>query len=85
MMAPWIQSPLLRTSLSLAGAEKETPPLRDHAIMMDYYRSLSLEEKTKMHEDALEARGKSRSLSSGAYSNQACCPVEGNKLTNTII
>ncbi len=43
------------SSLSLAGAEKETPPLREHAILMDFYRSLSLEERTNMHVDALEA------------------------------
>ncbi len=43
------------SSLSLAGAEKETPPLRDHAILMDFYRALSLEERTNMHVDALEA------------------------------
>ncbi len=43
------------SSLSLAGAEKETPPLREHAIMMDFYRSLSVEERTNMHAEALEA------------------------------
>ncbi len=43
------------SSLSLAGAEKETHSLRDHTILMDFYRSLSFEERTNMHVDALEA------------------------------
>jgi hypothetical protein len=28
------------SSLSLAGAEKEMPPMMGHAVMMDYYNSL---------------------------------------------
>ena len=43
------------SSLSLAGAEKETPPMIGHAVMMDYYNSLSDEEKTKIHVEALKA------------------------------
>ncbi len=43
------------SSLSLAGAEKETPPMMGHAIMMNYYNSLSDEEKTKIHVEALKA------------------------------
>ena len=43
------------SSLSLAGAEKEAPPMIGHAVMMDYYNSLSDEEKTKIHVEALEA------------------------------
>ena len=43
------------SSLSLAGAEKETPPMMGHDIMMNYYNSLSDDEKTKLHEEALKA------------------------------
>ncbi len=43
------------SSPSLAGAEKETPPMIGHAVMMDYYNSLSDEEKTKFHVEALKA------------------------------
>ncbi len=39
-------------SLSLAGAEKESPLMMGHAVMMDYYNSLSDEERTKIHEEA---------------------------------
>ena len=43
------------SSLSLAGAEKETPPVMGHDIMMNYYNSLSDDEKTKIHVEALKA------------------------------
>jgi hypothetical protein len=43
------------SSLSLAGAEKETPPMMGHAIMMNHYNSLSDEEKTRIHAEALKA------------------------------
>ncbi len=43
------------SSLSLAGADKETPSLRENVILMDFYRSLSEDEKTNMHVKALEA------------------------------
>ena len=43
------------SSLSLAGAEKEIPPMMGHAIMMDYYNSLSDEERTKIHVEAFKA------------------------------
>jgi hypothetical protein len=43
------------SSLSLAGAEKETPPLREHTILIDFYRSLSVDERTNMYVEALEA------------------------------
>ncbi len=49
------------SSLSLAGAEKETPPMIGHAVMMDYYNSLSDEEKTKIHVEALEANPRASS------------------------
>ena len=41
--------------LFLAGAENELPPMMGHAVMMDYYNSLSDEEKTKIHVEALKA------------------------------
>ena len=43
------------SSLSLAGIDKETPPMMGHAVMMDYYRSLSDEERTRIHEEAHKA------------------------------
>ena len=43
------------SSLSLAGAEKKTPPMMGHDIMMNYYNSLSDDEKTKLHEESLKA------------------------------
>ncbi len=42
-------------SLSLAGAEKETPPMVGHDIMMNYYNSLSDDEKATIHVEALKA------------------------------
>jgi hypothetical protein len=42
------------SSLSLAGAEKETSPMMGHTIMMDYYNSLSDEERTKIHVEAFK-------------------------------
>jgi hypothetical protein len=43
------------SSLSLAGAEKEPPLMMGHAVMMEYYNSLSDEERTGIHEEALRA------------------------------
>jgi hypothetical protein len=43
------------SSLSLAGAEKELPLMMGHDIMMNYYHSLSDDEKTKIHVEALKA------------------------------
>ncbi len=40
------------SSLSLAGAEKESPLMMGHAVMMDYYNSLSDEERTTIHVEA---------------------------------
>ncbi len=53
------------SSLSLAGAEKETYPMMGHAVMMNYYNSLSDDEKIRIHEEAHESN--SRSLGTGAY------------------
>ena len=46
------------SSLSLAGAEKESPLMTGHAVMMEYYYSLSEEERTKIHVEALRANPK---------------------------
>ena len=46
------------SSLSLAGAEKESPPMTGHDVMMEYYHSLSDEERTKIHVEALRANPK---------------------------
>ncbi len=46
------------SSLSLAGAEKESPLMMGHAIMMEYYHSLSDDERTRIHEEALRANPK---------------------------
>jgi hypothetical protein len=41
--------------LSLASADQETPPLREEAILLDFYRSLSEDERINMHEEAQKA------------------------------
>jgi len=46
------------SSLSLAGAEKESPLMTGHPVMMEYYHSLSEEERTKVHVEALRANPK---------------------------
>ena len=46
------------SSLSLTGAEKESPLMMGHAVMMEYYHSLSVEERNSIHAEALRANPK---------------------------
>ncbi len=46
------------SSLSLASAEKESPLMMGHAVMMEYYHFLSDEERARIHAEALRANPK---------------------------